>query len=166
MKRQQAAINRFMGEGMADIVIRKAVAADILPLGNMLEQSWFAHWGPHVSAESRARFVREHPARGYAQACWQDIMVAELNGAVVGMYHLDRPYLHSIHVAVDHIGSGIGRAMMTRAEGEGARRLEVRAFNERARHFYERRGWLAMGQKDDTEMGTPVVTIQMALAEA
>lgn len=146
--------------------MRKAVASDVVPLGNMLEQSWFAHWGPHVSPESRARFVREHPARGYAEACWQDIVVAEMDGEVVGMYHLDGRYLHSIHVAVAHIGSGIGRALMDRAEGEGARRLDVRAFNERARHFYERRGWLAVAQKDDMEMGTRVVTIEMALAEA
>lgn len=151
---------------MSDIIIRRAEAIDVVPLGNLLETSWFTHWGPHVSAESRARFVREHPARGYAEACWPDLMVAEQDGAVVGMYHRDGEFLHSIHVAVDHIGSGVGRALMDHAEGQGARRLEVRAFNERARHFYERRGWQAIGQKHDSEMGTPVVTVQMALAEA
>lgn len=151
---------------MADIILRKAESTDILALANLLERSWFTHWGPHVSADSRARFVREHPARGYAEACWGDIMVAEQNGSVVGMFHRDGEFLHAIHVAVDAIGTGIGKAMMDRAEADGARRLEVRAFNERARHFYERRGWQAVAERDDTEMGTPVVTIDMALIRA
>ncbi len=59
------------------------------------------------------------------------------------------------------IGSGVGRALMDHAEAGGARRLDVRAFNSRARAFYERRGWRAVAEIADTEMGTPVRSIQM-----
>lgn len=150
---------------MSAIILRRAHSDDVLALSNMLEQSWFAHWGPHVSAESRARFVREQPARGYAQALWTDIILAEQDGEVVGMYHLEGDYLHAIHVAPSRIGSGIGRMLMDEAEAKGARRLSVRAFNLRAQQFYVRRGWLEHERTDDTEMGTPVVTIAMVLPE-
>lgn len=148
---------------MSAVILRRADSDDVIALSNMLEQSWFTHWGPHVSAESRARFVREQPARGYVQALWTDIIVAEQDGEVVGMYHLEGDYLHAIHVAPGRIGSGIGRALMDEAEAKGARRLEVRAFNTRAQQFYARRGWQESSRSDSTEMGTPVVSIAMRL---
>ena len=148
---------------MSAVILRRADSDDVIGLSNMLEQSWFAHWGPHVSAKSRARFVREQPARGYVQGLWTDIIVAEDDGEVVGMYHLEGDYLHAIHVAPDRIGSGIGRALMEAAEAEGARRLDVRAFNTRALQFYAGRGWQESSRSEGSEMGTPVVTI-MTLA--
>ena len=81
---------------------------------------------------------------------------------IVGMYHLEGDYLHVIHVAAEQIGSGVGRVMMAAAEVDGARRLEVRSFNARARRFYVARGWQEVRRADATEMGTPVITIDMA----
>jgi ribosomal protein S18 acetylase RimI-like enzyme len=89
--------------------------------------------------------------------------VAERDGLIAGMYHRQSDTLHAIHVHVLYIGGGVGRALMEHAEGAGARRLEVRAFNSRARAFYERRGWRAVAEMEDSEMGTPVRTILMEL---
>lgn len=90
--------------------------------------------------------------------------MAERGGVVVGMYHLDGAWLHAIHVDSWAIGTGVERALMDAAEAEGARQLEVRAFNSRARAFYLARGWLEAAEHAGSEMGTLVRTIVMERA--
>jgi len=145
----------------ASVDIRRMREDEIEPLVALLERSWVENWGPHVDAAGRARFAAERPAKGYVEACWRDIDVAVLDGRVVGMSHLEGDYLHAIHVSSDAWGSGVGAQLMARAEAEGARRLEVRGFNARARAFYARRGWRETGVSAGTEMGTPVETVAM-----
>jgi GNAT superfamily N-acetyltransferase len=151
---------------MPEISIRPAQARDAEALKDLLHRSWRTHWGPHVSAPSRERFERELPANDYVDEFVSHMQVAVRGHDIVGMYHLEGDYLHAIHVAADQIGSGVGRVMMAAAEEGGARRLEVRAFNARARQFYAARGWQEVDRADATEMGTPVVTINMARPQA
>lgn len=141
--------------------VRPARAEDKTALQLLLDLSWRTHWAPHVEPASLLRYDRERPAFGYVEAYLDQFMVAERGGAVVGMYHLEGDYLHAIHAAVEAIGSGVGMALMAHAEAQGARKLEVRAFNSRARVFYEKRGWHGVAEYEGTEMGTPVRTILM-----
>lgn len=137
------------------ITIRPAVAADRDALKTLLDLSWRTHWGPHVTAASRSRFDAELPGHGYVDACWESLMVAERDGAVLGMYHLQDGFLHAIHVSPEAIGSGVGRALMQHAETHGAQKLEVRVFNTNALAFYRHRGWQTLEEIDAEEMGTP-----------
>lgn len=148
---------------MGEIEIRAAEAGDVAALIVLFETSWRTHWGPHVSEASRQRFERERPAKGYTEALWSQFVVATRDDVVVGVFHLENDYLHAIHVAADQLGVGVGRALMNEAELAGARRLEVREFNMRARGFYHNRGWREIARRQDTEMGTPVTSIAMEL---
>ena len=147
---------------MSKISIRPAQPTDGEALKDLLDRSWRTHWGPHVSTQSRERYDRELPAHGYVDQCLTLFKVAVWRDAIAGMYHVEGDYLHAIHVAAELIGQGVGGVLMAGAEAEGARRLEVRGFNRRAIEFYTKRGWQEIGRAEATEMGTPVVTIEMA----
>lgn len=150
---------------MDDVVLRPAEAEDRHALGQLLEQSWWEHWGPHVTDAARRRYAAETPQLAYVEGHWPEMVLAVRGGAIVGMFHRDGDYLEAIHVAPGQIGKGIGRLLMTRAEADGARRLDVRSFNQSARAFYAARGWREVRRIDGTEMGAPVVTVAMELRE-
>lgn len=105
---------------------------------------------------------RERPAHGYVDALWASFMVAEREGNVVGMYHLEGDYLHAIHVAPPATRSGVGGVLMQHAEAQGAATLEVRVFNTNALQFYLHRGWRQVDEVEGSEMGTPTRSIIMA----
>ena len=89
------------------------------------------------------------------------LLVAEADGAVVGYAHVEEqrapasPYarasaaLHLVAMVVDPArrSRGVGRALLGAVRGEARARgldrvtLDVYAFNERARAFYEREGF-------------------------
>eukprot|EP00919_Chromeraceae_sp_WS-2016_P080342 GHVR01190030.1.p4 GENE.GHVR01190030.1~~GHVR01190030.1.p4 ORF type:complete len:150 (-),score=44.36 GHVR01190030.1:169-618(-) len=147
---------------MSDITIRAARLADAASLKHLLDRSWRAHWAPHLDGPALARYQEEQPVAGYVDAYLGAFAVAERAGVVVGMYHLDGPWLLAIHVDSWAIGTGVGRALMDAAEAGGARQLEVRAFNRRAHAFYLARGWLDADEHQGSEMGMLVRTIVMA----
>lgn len=146
---------------MSDIIIRPARLADAEALKHLLDRSWRAHWAPHVDGLAIARYEAEQPVVGYVDSYIGDMQVAERGGVVVGMYHREGAWLQAIHVDSWAVGTGVGRALMAAAEAAGARRLEVRAFNVRARDFYLSRGWLDVDEHEGAEMGMPVRTIVM-----
>lgn len=148
---------------MSDIIVRAATLLDEEPIKSLLDRSWRAHWAPHLDAGAWARYEVAQPVIGYVDAYLGQFHVAERGGVVVGMFHLEGQVLHAIHVDSWTIGTGVGTALMSVAENQGARQLVVRAFNARAREFYRRRGWQEVDEFEDLEMGTPVRTIQMEL---
>lgn len=148
---------------MSRVLIRKGTPDDRAPVEALLETSWRTHWAPHVLPASVERFERERPVQGYVEAYIDQFVLAERDGVIAGLYHREEDMLHAIHVHVLFIGSGVGAALMDHAETAGARRLDVRAFNDRARRFYEKRGWRAVAETAGSEMGTPVRTILMEL---
>ncbi|MBU1305403.1 MAG: GNAT family N-acetyltransferase [Alphaproteobacteria bacterium] len=146
---------------MTAITIRAAQLSDAEALKHLLDRSWRTHWAPHVDAGAVARYQAEQPVLGYVDSFISQLTVAERGGVVVGMYHLDGAWLHAIHVDSWAIGTGVGRALMDAAEAAGARQLDVRAFNVRARDFYAARGWVEIDEHDDSEMGMLVRTLVM-----
>lgn len=148
---------------MSDIEIRPARPGDSEAIKSLLDRSWRAHWAPHLDVGALARYDVAKPVNSYVDLYLGAFKVAERGGVVVGMYHLEGAMLHAIHVDTWAIGTGVGGVLMDAAEAEGARRLEVRAFNARARDFYLRRGWVETDDYADSEMGTPVRTLLMEL---
>ena len=148
---------------MSEIVVRDALPRDADDIKALLDRSWRTHWAPHLDMQAWANYEASQPVRGYVDRHIGAFKVAERGGVIVGMFHREGEHLHAIHVDTWAIGSGVGRALMDVAESEGARRLEVRAFNVRARDFYLARGWIEVAELEDTEMGFPVRTIVMEL---
>jgi ribosomal protein S18 acetylase RimI-like enzyme len=73
--------------------------------------------------------------------------VAEVDGAVAGFVTVIDDEVEQVYVSAAHRGQGVADSLMEAAERQLARAghprawLAVVAGNERARRFYERRGW-------------------------
>jgi GNAT superfamily N-acetyltransferase len=93
------------------------------------------------------------------------LLVAESAGSVTGFTYLGpsetrgAAELYAIHVAPEHVGTGVGRALMKAALDELAKLRKRRAVlwvldgNARARRFYERGGWTPDGGRRDGAIG-------------
>jgi GNAT superfamily N-acetyltransferase len=157
-----------------DVTCRPMTAADIDAVAELHVRAWQATYrgimppdfldrmDPAVQAQRR----RADP-RGQAGE-----VVAEAGGQVVG-WTLVGPYrdeddpspspgageILAIYARPDHVGRGVGRAMLAYGLGELRRQglvpvlLWVAAANDRARRFYEKAGFHADGATQDFEVG-------------
>jgi ribosomal protein S18 acetylase RimI-like enzyme len=75
----------------------------------------------------------------------QAVIVAELDGTVVGFVALDGGHIDHLYVATGVQGRGIGEALLATAKTMRPAGLSLWTFqrNERARRFYEARGFAA-----------------------
>ena len=144
--------------GEPNLVIRKARLEDRCPLHDLLFASWMTTWAPACPSDAVAEFRQKDPVAAYLDQCLEQIDVGILNERIVAAMHLQDDYLAALHVAPELKGRGLGSVMMNEAEARGARRLEVRAFNEAAIRFYEGRGWRRERTFVGTEMGVPMET--------
>ena len=96
----------------------------------------------------------------------QYVLVAEVDGAIVAMAAMTQEMLEHLYVAPGYQGCGIGSALLSSVIERAPDRLELWAFqqNERARAFYERRGFVAVEFTDgqDNEEKLPDVRYRLA----
>lgn len=81
-------------------------------------------------------------------------------GEVVAFMALAGDWIGHLYVTPGHTGQGIGTAMVTLAKTRRPGGLQLWTFesNRRARRFYERHGFVAVGRTDgDNEEGAPDV---------
>lgn len=140
----------------APVLIRPAKASDRGALHVLFTDSWLTFWAPHLPREAEARFRAEDPVARFLDASLDRIKVAELGPDIVGAIFVEDDCLEDLHVARSFHRRGIGLRLLRHAEALGARRLEVRAFNERAIRFYEQAGWTMRRTYPTTELGFPV----------
>jgi ribosomal protein S18 acetylase RimI-like enzyme len=145
------------------VTIRPASAPDRDRLHALFTESWLLFWAPHLPPEAEVQFRNRDPVAGFLGAALVRLEVAELEGEIVGAIQVEDGCLEDLHVAADVQGRGIGWRLLDRAVSLGARRLEVRAFNERAIRFYEGAGWHRSNTYRTTEMGFPVLSHQYVL---
>jgi ribosomal protein S18 acetylase RimI-like enzyme len=78
-------------------------------------------------------------------------------------------YLHTIVVAPDHIGAGLGRALVRWAEqsiremGRQLSRLDCSEANEQLRLWYRQQGYEEVGRKDYGDRWFPVTLLERDL---
>jgi ribosomal protein S18 acetylase RimI-like enzyme len=149
------------------VVIRPANEADVAALVALLRRSWLATWAPEVPFSAVQLFVTRDPARTFAGTKWQEMTVAEIDGEVVGVLHIEENWVRTIQLAPERKRQGIGSQLMDEAEQRIRKnypkaRLDVRAFNAGAFEFYKRRGWTECRRYEGTECGAPIETIEMA----
>jgi putative acetyltransferase len=89
------------------------------------------------------------------------VMVAEVDGGVVGFIAIEREFVDHLYIAPGHQGRGIGDALLERAKQLRPSGLKLWTFqrNLAARKFYERRGFVAQEFTDGSrnEEGEPDV---------
>ena len=149
------------------ITLRPAREADISQLESLLRRSWLSTWAPELTFETVQRWAREALAGTYARTRWCDFLVADEDGAVRGMVHVDGNFIGALHVDHRHKRHGIGRILTDEAERRIAREhdeatLETDTFNKAAIAFYEGRGWTRRRVFMGAESGEPIETLAMA----
>jgi chorismate mutase/GNAT superfamily N-acetyltransferase len=96
-----------------------------------------------------------------------EVWVAEQDhagGGVVGLLLLEGDWLHSLYVAPDRTGQGIGSMLLDLAKSLRPRRLGLWVFetNEGARRFYARHGFVEVRRTDGSENEEHEPDIEMA----
>ncbi|QLF71776.1 GNAT family N-acetyltransferase (plasmid) [Peteryoungia desertarenae] len=143
-------------DGAPALLVRRAEPPDRTVLHRLLVDSWIRFWAPHLPTAAETEFRARDPVSRFLDASLQDLEVAEWDGTIMGVIFVDGDRLEDLHVAHRFQGRGVGRFLLRRAERLGARRLEVRAFNDRAIRFYESSGWTRGRTYPTTELGFPV----------
>jgi GNAT superfamily N-acetyltransferase len=133
-----------------EVVVRPAHADE----AGVVAEIWHAGWPDghlgHVPDELVA--VRDEASfRTRAGERIGDTIVAVADGEIAGFVMLDGDEVEQVYVAARYRGRGVADALMadaerrTREAGFDRAWLAVVAGNDRARRFYERRGWVDEG---------------------
>lgn len=122
--------------------IRPAVRADAEAMARM-------HWLSANTAYARNDPLERRLAaaqRIFDEDKTKPFLTEGVDGAVIGILTIGDDELYAIYVHPDHWGTGVGRALLERAEAELAKTCTVASLtcmvaNTRARRFYARNGW-------------------------
>lgn len=86
----------------------------------------------------------------------EEVYVAVIDGAILGIAALYRPqsFLHSLYVDVRGLGVGAALLAHVAAQADGPLSLKVQEPNARARAFYARQGFICVehGRDDDSDV--------------
>jgi ribosomal protein S18 acetylase RimI-like enzyme len=147
------------------LVVRRAVEADADGLEAILRDTFESTWRPNITAEAAEAFRKEDRPAAYVAARGLEFWVAERAGRLVGLVDWDGDFVNALHVAAAHARTGVGTALMDRAEaaiahaGFPAARLETDTFNTRSRAFYAARGYQEADSYPDREWGSGLTTL-------
>lgn len=141
----------------ADLTIRRAVPADALVVADVYLVAFKSTYDfplAHTDEECR-RWLAEEVVPG------METWVAEVGGRVVAMMVLDEAGIGHLYVDPPWHRRGIGSRLMELAKERRPGGLELYTFqvNDRARRFYERRGFVVarLGDGSGNEEGQPDV---------
>ena len=138
-----------MGRVSVELVIRAAHSSELEALVSIQREASLAalaHIFPPERYPYPTQAVRERWRVALADRD-ADLFVAEQGGASAGVAFARLGWLDGLYVLPDFWGAGVARALHDRAVarlrelGHERARLWVLEQNQRARRFYERRGW-------------------------
>jgi GNAT superfamily N-acetyltransferase len=124
------------------VTIRSAVPADAEAMALVHRLSANTAYGRDDPLDGRLAAAR----RLFDEGETRPFLAEDDRGAVIGVLTVGDDELHAIYVHPDHWGTGVGQALLDRAETElaktcAAASLTCMAGNARGRRFYERNGW-------------------------
>lgn len=131
--------------------IRLARASDVPELARVHVAAVRALCRSHYRTQELARWIEQGPGLYAGLVRTATVVVAELDGAVVGFAaaSLAKGYLRALYVAPGHAGMGIGGRLLARIERSarvfGVRRLRLDA-TLNAAPFYARVGYRSLGR--------------------
>lgn len=156
------------------VTIRRAAASDAPGLARVAAITFPLACPPTTTEEAKAQFIAtvlsEEAFAGYLASERHDVLLAELDGEVVGYTLLitgdpadpdvaqavrARPTveLSKVYVLPEHHGQGVSAALMdasvsaARETGAASMWLGVNNLNARANRFYEKQGFAVVGRK-------------------
>jgi GNAT superfamily N-acetyltransferase len=123
------------------VIVRPATRADAEAMARTHWLSANTAYGRNDPLERRLAAARRILEEGDTRP-----FVAETDGDVIGVLTVGEDELYAIYVHPDYWGTGVGQALLDRAEHELAKTCDVAGLtcmvgNARARRFYERNGW-------------------------
>lgn len=140
-------------------MIRVATGADAESIARVWIRSWQQAYGqvfPREVLDSLSMEERTRQTSSTLEREGMRVLVSEVDGEIGGFACVGPSQafdgcgeLYAIYLEGVHWGSGLGQALLERAEAElrsqlfPAAVLQVLAENPRARGFYERNGWVA-----------------------
>lgn len=154
----------------SNLLIRPAGKTDVPAVAEIYWSAWHETHAPFIPA-AVAEFRDRQFFADRAQGFGAQMIVAELNGLVVGFAVWGDSQLDQLWLRGDVRGLGIGDSLADAAEeriaanGTDRAQLTCMAANEAARRFYERRGWRIVARFDkplETAQGhAPVPCLRM-----
>jgi len=145
--------------------VRQAVADDAGTLRAILHDTFESTWAPQVTPAAAAAFRREDRPADYVGRRGREFWVAERAGEVAGLVDWEGDFVNALHVHSRHARTGVGAALMDKAEaaiaaaGFPEARLETDTFNARSRAFYGARGYVETARRPDTEWDSGLTTL-------
>jgi GNAT superfamily N-acetyltransferase len=126
-----------------------ATSTDRNALHELLRACWIEIYSPHVPPVVIDRFKADDLVDRHLDAFLPCTVVAVVDGKVIGSISHDFGVVHGLFVRRDFRGNRIGSSLLSNAVIDGARVLEVAAFNKAARRFYRRCGWQMTGRSSE-----------------
>jgi GNAT superfamily N-acetyltransferase len=161
---------RSDNRGMGGLSIRRATAEDAETLFRIHRESAMTAY-VEIFPPDRYRFpdaaMRAHWVRALGERD-TDVLVAERSGGAVGFASVSPGWLRNLFVVPAEWSRGVGGALhddaveLLRGHGQEAQ-LWVLERNERARRFYEARGWRDDGGRASSEFPPYPLELRYAL---
>lgn len=157
-------------EAMGDLLIRPGGPSDAETLFRIHRESAMAAY-VNVFPPTSYAFPDERMRRHWVEALGNaetEVVIAERDGRPVGFATVSPGWLRNLFVVPEEWGRGAGPMVhdeavrKLRTLGEHAR-LWVLESNERARRFYERRGWRPDGERGRSEYPPYPATLRYEL---
>jgi putative acetyltransferase len=124
--------------------------------------SWSATYGD-IDFDARRDWIVAHVEELEATGA-ESLLLTDSSGKLAGfvLVHPATGWLDQICVRPDLFGAGAARALIEAAHGVSPRllRLDVNVDNARARAFYERRGFLCVGEGTVSKSGRKTVLLE------
>jgi ribosomal protein S18 acetylase RimI-like enzyme len=148
-----------------ETLIRQARPDDAAALKAILRDTFESTWLPQLTPEAAEAFRRDDRPAAYVGERGRLFVVAEVEGAVVGLVDWNGDFVNALHVLASHARSGVGSRLMDHAEaamaaaGHAQTRLETDTFNTRSQAFYAKRGYREAGRYPDEEWNSGLTTL-------
>jgi len=132
-------------------MIRRAQPSDIAEVAALYHAVWHETQAPFMPRAEIARRSAEFFVDRMTPLL-QSTLVTEQNGEIAAFSAWRGHLLGQLFVAAPHRGTGIASSLLLASESEMAKEgtteaeLHCVVGNERARHFYERMGWMHRGK--------------------
>jgi chorismate mutase/ribosomal protein S18 acetylase RimI-like enzyme len=145
----------------SQLVVRPATPGDVEPLAALF---WESRTAAHPAVPASVHPREETPRWMAERVDTDEVWLAEDASGPVGLLVLEDDWLHSLYVAPDRAGEGVGTMLLDLAKSLRPRGLGLWVFvsNERARGFYERHGFAEVRRTDGRDNEERAPDIEMA----
>jgi GNAT superfamily N-acetyltransferase len=146
-------------------ILRPSSARDRDAIIAILFNTFETTWRPQLTETAALAFITENRPAAYFAARGHEFWVAYLDGVVIGFVDWEGDFVNALHVRDARARSGVGTALMNKAEAEIAKdgfshaRLETDTFNLASQAFYKKRGYAEADRYPDLEWNSGLVTL-------